>query len=61
MGQETNKLKNPIRKAPKKSALEDVPDHLLAEGSAKIGEKVAINDDDQEEYNALYRPKKLID
>jgi hypothetical protein len=43
MGQTVNKLKKPIQRAPKKSPLEDFPDELLAEGSAKIGQKVTIN------------------
>lgn len=47
MGQTANKLKNPIARAPKKSALDDIPEHLLAEGSARIGQKITINDDDQ--------------
>ena len=47
MGQAVNKLKTPITRAPKKSALEDIPEHLLAEGSARIGQKITINDEDQ--------------
>lgn len=39
MGPTANKLKNP-RPVPKKSPLEDFPAELLAEGSARIGEKV---------------------
>jgi hypothetical protein len=32
-----------------------VPEHLMAKGSAILGEKIAI-----EEYNKVHRPKKLI-
>jgi hypothetical protein len=38
-----------------------VPEHLMAQGSALIGQKVAIDDNGIEEYNKIYRPKKLID
>lgn len=38
-----------------------VPEHLMALGSALIGEKVQIDDNEIEEYNKIYRPKKLID
>ena len=33
----------------------------MAEGSAKIGQKVVINEDEQKEYDAIHRPRKLID
>jgi hypothetical protein len=37
-----------------------VPEHLMAKGSAILGEKIAIEDNEIEEYNKVHRPKKLI-
>jgi hypothetical protein len=33
----------------------------MAQGSALIGQKAEIDDNEIEEYNKIYRPKKLID
>jgi hypothetical protein len=33
----------------------------MAKGSAVLGEKVAIDDNEIEEYNKVHRPKKLIE
>ena len=49
------------RKKQKKGNIDDIPDHLLAEGSAKIGQRQQIDDNQIEEYNKIYRPRKLIE
>jgi len=33
----------------------------MAKGSALIGQKVEVDDDEINEYNRINRPKKLID
>lgn len=33
----------------------------MAQGSALIGQKIEIDDNEIEEYNKIHRPKKLID
>lgn len=44
-----------------KPNIDDIPQHLLAEGSAKIGQKQQIDNNQIEEYDKIHRPKKLID
>jgi hypothetical protein len=48
-------------KAPVKPELNmDVPAHLMAEGSALLGQKVPFHQEEIDEYNRVNRPKKLV-
>lgn len=40
---------------------QSVPEHLMAKGSALIGQKVQIDEQQIEEFNKINRPKKLIE
>ena len=48
-------------KAPQNVPSQDVPEHLMATGSALLGQKVEIDQDSIDEYNKINRPKKLVE
>lgn len=55
------KTRTEIKNANKPHIDDAVPAHLLAEGSALIGQKMEVDADDLEEYDRLHRPKKLVE
>lgn len=52
-------MKAPVKQ--KHELNQDVPDHLMANGSARLGEKVEVDQSSIDDYNMLNRPKKLVD
>lgn len=49
------------QKANVKSSIDDLPEDRLAEGSARLGEKQEVNQEEIDQYNRIHRPRKLIE
>ena len=59
MYQTRKEMKAPVKQQQQLNS--EVPDHLMADGSARLGEKVLVDQASIDEYNMLNRPKKLVD